>query len=207
MPDRKKVDAYIAKAAEFARPILARLREAFHAACPEIEERLKWGMPSFERNGIVGGMAAFKKHTTFGFWRQNDLEDPDGVMKGKMSGSTLRRAESLDDLPSMRALIDYIQRAVALNIAGTPATTKAAKKSKKAKRAPLPMPDDFAAALKKSKAAKAAFEKFPPSHQREYIEWIVEAKRPETRTKRLAQAIEMIAEGKSRNWKYQPKKT
>ena len=63
-------------------------------------------------------------------------------------------------------------------------------------------PPDLAAALKKNAQARATFDGFSPSHKKEYIEWIVEAKRDETRQRRLSQAIEMLAEGKTRNWKY-----
>lgn len=196
--DRKKVDAYIAKAAPFARPILERVRAAFHAGCPDIEERIKWGVPSFEKHGMVGGIAAFKAHASFGFWRGVELDDPHGILRAKDTASFM--AEKLTDvaqLPPEKILADYVRRAVALNLAGP------SKREKKPTRPPPKVPADLAKALKMDAKARATFTGFPPSHQREYVEWLTEAKRPETRAKRLATTLEWLAQGKSRNWKYE----
>ena len=191
-----RIDAYIERAAPFAQPILRHARALVHEACPEVEESIKWGMPSFSHaGGILCGMAAFKQHASFGFWRHADVvgegEPRDGMGSyGKMT--------SLDDLPPRTTLLAHLRKAMQLNEAGL--------KSPKRKPAPRPAPDtpeDLAAALANNKAANATFDAFPPGCRREYIEWIVEAKRAETRTKRLAQAIEWMAEGKRRNWKYE----
>jgi uncharacterized protein YdeI (YjbR/CyaY-like superfamily) len=192
------VDAYIAKAAPFARPILKKLRQLFHRACPEIEERIKWGAPSFEYKGMVGGFAAFKQHVSFGFWKGTLLKDPHGIFDGTtdsaMGGIKLT---DVSRLPADDILIEYIREAVALNEQGVK-VPKA-----KTKRKPLEVPDYFLAALQKNKKALAAFESFSPSHQREYVEWITEAKQEATREKRLATALEWLAQGKRRNWKYE----
>jgi len=189
-----RVDAYIAKSAEFARPILKHLRAAVHAASPEIEETLKWSMPHFMYKGMLCGMAAFKQHCAFGFWKGKLIADLSDEAMGQFGCIT-----KVSDLPPKRALTAYVKKAMALNDAGVKSPTRI--KSAKAK-APMKVPDDLAAALKKNKKARATFEGFSPSHRREYVEWITEAKREETRAKRLATTLEWLAEGKSRNWKY-----
>ncbi len=196
-----RVDAYIAKSSGFAQPILRHLRKLVHEACPDVEETLKWSMPSFLHGGkILAGMAAFKEHCTFGFWHQEMVAvlGPDGDKESTAMGS-LGRITSLEDLPSDRKLLGYIRKAAALNESGAPARPRPARKT----AAPVEAPKDLAAALKKNKAAAATFEKFSPSHRREYVEWITEARRDETRKKRLSTTIEWLAEGKPRNWKYE----
>ena len=195
-----EVTAYIARQQPFARPILTKLRALFHRACPQIEEKIKWGMPYFDYKGIVGGIAGFKQHTRIMLWKSRKLDDPRGVLKAA------DRATSLADLPSDNAIIDLIKQAVALNEAGVkrPARSRSAKSGSKSRQPPKP-PAELAAALKRNAKAATAFKSFSPSHQREYIEWITEAKQPETRKRRLAQTLEWLAEGKSRNWKYEKK--
>ena len=192
------VDAYIKKSAPFAQPILEKIRSLFHKAHPEMQEVIKWGFPHFEHQGLVGSMAAFKQHCSFGFWKGSLLKDPHKLFVGvgETSMNALKLA-SLDDLPSEKILLTYIREAIALNEAGVKAP-KAAKPKKK-----LIVPDYFLAALKKNKKAHATFEAFSPSHQREYVDWVTEAKREETRQKRLATAIAWMAEGKSHHWKYE----
>lgn len=190
------VDAYIAKAAPFARPILERVRKLFHEGCPAIEETIKWGVPSFEYRGMVGGMAAFKQHATFGLWRFAELPDPHGLFKTK-SPMGAGKFTDVSQLPPDDVLVGYIREAVKLNESGVkPARPKKAKP-------PLKVPAPLMVALRKNKKALATFEAFPPSHKREYVEWIAEAKQEETRERRLATAIEWMARGKSRNWKYE----
>ena len=192
-----RIDAYIERAAPFARPILAHARALVHQACPQVEETIKWGMPTFvHAGGILCGMAAFKQHASFGFWKHalvvGEGEPRDGMGSyGKML--------SLDDFKAKKIVLAHIRKAMKLNEDGVkmPAARKAASKL------PPEMPEDLVAALNKDKAAKATFDAFPPSGRREYIEWIVEAKREETRAKRLAQTVEWLAEGKRRNWKYE----
>jgi len=192
------IDAYIAKAAPFARPILKKLRALFHKACPQISETMKWSFPHFEYQGIVGSMAAFKQHVSVGFWKAALMSDPEGLLKGVGNTSMAAiKVSSLDELPSDGMLLAYIREAVRLNEEGVKI-----QRPKKGTIKPVEVPDFFIAALKKNKEAKATFEKFSPSHQREYVEWIAEAKQDATRQKRLATAIEWLAEGKPRNWKY-----
>ncbi len=189
-----RVDAYIAKAAPFARPILAHLRELVHRADPAIEETIKWGMPFFECGGIVGHMAAFKAHCAFGIWRGGQLEKTgkEGEAMGQFG-----RIATLGDLPPDATIVALAKKAVARNLAGE----KAARPVKRAKE-PIPMPPELAGALAKNRAARATFDGFPPGHQREYLEWITEAKTAATRDKRIATAVEWLALGKTRNWKY-----
>ena len=193
-----QVDAYIARSADFARPVLERVRRAYHKACPQIEEEIKWGVPHFACKGMVGGMAAFKRHVSFGFWKSRLMKDPHGLFtSGPKASMCVVKVGGVSDLPAERVLVQYIKEAVALNEAGVK-ESRAKTVSKKPPKAPV----DLAAALKKSAKARATFEAFSPSHRREYIEWITEAKRDETRQKRLLTAIEWMAEGKARNWKY-----
>ncbi len=191
-----RIDAYIDRAAPFAQPILTRVRELVHQACPDVEESIKWGMPSFSHaGGILCGMAAFKRHASFGFWK-HALVVGEGQQRDGM-GSYGKMA-SLEDLPPEKTLLAHIRKAMKLNEDGVKSPAR-----KSAPKPPPQAPDDLLAALKKNKAAKATFDAFPPGCKREYIEWIVEAKREETRAKRLAQAVEWMAEGKRRNWKYE----
>jgi len=193
-----RLDAYIAKSGEFARPILRHLRALIHESCPTVEETMKWSHPSFVLDGrILCGIAAFKAHCTFGFWHQEMqkvLERDLG--KANDAAGLLGRITQVADLPDDATMRRYLKQAAALMASAAPA--RPAGKPKPA----LAMPADLAAALKKNKAAGKAFENFSPSHRREYIEWITEAKREETRQKRLATALEWLAEGKPRNWKY-----
>lgn len=194
-----KIDAYIARAPEYARPILEKLRALYHRACPDIEETIKWGCPHFEYRGLVGGMAAFKQHVRHIFWKASLLKDPLGLFR--TVGETCMGAVKVTDvseLPPDKVLVAYIREAIALNEQGVklPAPKRRSPKA-------LEIPDDFLAALRKNKKALATFEAFPPSHQREYVEWVTEAKQQATRERRLAQAVEWMAEGKPRNWKYQ----
>lgn len=190
-----RIDAYIAASAEFARPILEEIRKRVHAACPQVEETIKWGMPNFvHAGGILCGMAAFKQHASFGYWKHALVM---GEAERDGMGSYGRLA-SMRDLPPRTRMQADLKKAMRLNEDGV----KPERRKPASKPAPE-IPGDLAAALDKDKAAKATFDGFPPSCKREYIDWIVEAKREETRAKRLAQAVEWMAEGKRRNWKYE----
>ena len=191
------VDTYITNSAEFARPILKRLRALMHEACPTIEETIKWGVPHFEYKGVVAGMAAFKQHAAFGFWKQRLIKDPTGFFSKGESGMGGRKIRSVSELPSDAELLRFIREAVALNEQGVKVKRVAKKKP------PVKAPPYLLAALRKNAKARAAFEGFSPSQRREYIEWLTEAKQEATRDRRLATAIEWMAEGKTRNWKYQ----
>ena len=193
----KRVDAYIAKSADFARPILEHIREVVHEGCPEVEETIKWGFPNFLHKGMLCNMAAFKEHCAFGFWKAKLVLDESDRRPDEAMGQ-LGRITRLADLPPRRKLVGYVKKARELNDAGV----KVARRRAATPRAALEPPAELIAALKKSKKAKDSFEAFPPSHKREYIEWITEAKTDATRQRRLAQAIEWIADGKPRNWKY-----
>jgi uncharacterized protein YdeI (YjbR/CyaY-like superfamily) len=190
----ERVDAYIEKSPAFAKPILKHLRALVHATCPSAEETIKWRMPMFMHHGILCGMAAFKQHCAFVLFKYK-LVFEDQVTSDEAMGQ-FGRITALSQLPSDKYIATYIRKGMKLNESGVKLSRAPAKKT------PLKIPDDLSAALKKNKRALAVFEKFAPSHKREYIEWITEAKRDETRAKRLAQAVEWMAEGKPRNWKY-----
>lgn len=199
-----RIDAYIKKAEPFAQPILIHLRELVHKGCPEVEENIKWGMPSFEYKGPYFGMASFKKHCAFGFWKAKLLKDPKKYLgiranEGGEAMGNFGRVEKLKDLPPDKVMLDFFKQAKKLNDEGIKLPKKTVAKKE------LKTPPYFLEALKKNKQAKMVFEEFSPSHKREYVEWITEAKTEATRDKRMAQAIEWMAEGKPRNWKYMRK--
>ena len=193
-----RVDAYIAKSANFAQPILRHLRALVHAACPAAEETIKWGMPSFTYRGILCGLAGFKAHCAFGFWHQGTtkiIKQAGG--KAEQAMGSLGRITSLADLPGDRAMIRYIRQAAKLNESGAPARPRPQPKK------PLAVPADLSIALKKNAKAAKVFKDFSPGARRDYIEWITEARREETRQTRLATAIQWMAAGRRRNWKYE----
>ena len=194
-----RVDAYIAKSADFAKPILKYLRKVVHAGCPDVQETLKWSMPHFDYKGLMCGMAAFKEHCAFGFWKESLVFDS-GKTTEKTAMGSFGCIKSLADLPNEKTLIGYVKKAAALNDAGI----KVPRRAQPRKREALATPDYFTAALKKNAKARKTFENFSPSHRREYLQWVTEAKREETRQERLATTIKWLAEGKARHWKYQP---
>jgi uncharacterized protein YdeI (YjbR/CyaY-like superfamily) len=196
------IDAYIANCAPFAQPILNDLRATVHKAVPEVEEAIKWSHAFFLLNGVIlCNMAGFKAHCSFGLWGTEVTKDlrADGVAQGGSMGS-FGRITSLDELPPRKQLIAYIQQAAKPIAEGT--RTKAWSRPKVAKPEPE-VPPALAAALKKDKAAAKRFETMSPSCRREYCDWIASAKQEATRDKRIATAVEWIAEGKQRNWKYE----
>lgn len=194
-----RVDAYIAKSSEFAKPILTYLRGVIHQGCPSLVESIKWGTPTFEHHGIMVGIAAFKQHCTLGFWKAPLLMlDGKPVSKEMESGADqFGKLTSIKDLPAKSKLLKLVKDAAALNEAGVTIERKPRSAPK-----PVEVPADLTKALQKSVRARATFEAFPPSHRREYVQWIVEAKTEETRKRRLDTAIEWLSEGKPRNWKY-----
>jgi uncharacterized protein YdeI (YjbR/CyaY-like superfamily) len=196
-----RIDAYIAKSAAFAKPILKHLRKIVHAGCPKVQETMKWSMPHFDYKGVMCGMAAFKQHCVFGFWKEALIFDPDKIAEKTAMGS-FGCIKSLADLPNEKTLVVYVKKAAALNEAGI----KAPGRTQPKKKEPLAVPDDFSGALKKSAKARKTFGDFAPSKQREYVEWVTEAKRPETRQERLVTSIQWLSEGKARHWKYMPAK-
>jgi len=191
-----RIDRYISDAAAFAQPILKHLRKLVHSADPEVEETLKWGFPHFQHKGMMCSMAAFKEHCSFGFWKSE-------LILGKNTDDSgmghFGRITALSDLPSDRTLLGYIKEAVRLNETGT----KLPARSQPKQRKPLVVPDYFSAALRRNKKAQETFKNFSYSHQKEYVEWVEEAKREETRAKRLETSLAWLTEGKSRHWKYQ----
>jgi len=189
-----RVDAYIAKSADFAKPILVHIRAVVHAACPEVDENIKWSAPAFMYKGMLCGMAAFKQHATFGFWK-HPLVTGSPRETGSMG---FARLTTVADLPPKQQLAAYVKKAMALNDAGVKIERKPTARARK----PVTVPTELSAALAKNKKARGTFEVFSPSHKREYVDWITDAKSEETRARRLQTAIEWMAEGKPRNWKY-----
>ena len=206
MPKRDpRVDAYIAKSSDFAKPILQHFRGIVDDACPESEETIRWGTPSWQYAGaLLCSMAAYKQHCSYGFWKAPLL-----VYRGKPVGfgkdAQFGHITSLSALPPRTALVRLVKQAAKLNEDGVKESVMST--SRRQARKPLPTtPADLTRALADNKKARNTFESLAPSHKREYIEWITEAKRDETRAQRLASTLEWLGEGKPRNWKYMTKK-
>jgi uncharacterized protein YdeI (YjbR/CyaY-like superfamily) len=204
LKNNPKIDAYIAKAQPYAKPILLHIRELVHKACPDVEEKIKWGFPHFDYRGeMMCSMAAFKQHAVMGFWKAPLMKDKrlSENAKSEVSMGHMGRLASVKDLPSDKILTGYIKEAMKLNDEGIKLPPRARPKE----QIELAVHAYLKTALKKVKKAQTAFDNFPPSHRKEYITWFEEAKTEETRDKRLAQGMEWMAEGKSRNWKYMKK--
>lgn len=198
----RRVDAYIAKAAPFAQPVMEHLRELVHRACPEVEETMKWSMPFFVYRGqILVNMAAFKQHCSFGLWGGDVAATmrKDGAL-GTEDVGRMAKIASVKDLPNDKALLGYLRQATAFVDGGGKTFPKRGTKKEKPE---VEVPAELAAALRKNKTAAKVFREFSPGCRREYVEWIADAKRQETRARRVVQAVEWIAEGKARNWKYE----
>ena len=196
----RRVDAYIIASAEFAKPVLSHLRKVIHAGCPDVEETIKWGFPHFMYKGILCSMASFKEHCAFGFWKGSLLEDREKTLEkvGKTAMGHLGRITALSDLPSEKVLLRYIKEAMALNDEGV----KVPSRSKPKGDRKLDVPGDLMAALRKNKKALATFKGLNYTNKKDYVEWVTEARRDETRRRRLETAVAWMAEGKPRNWKY-----
>jgi uncharacterized protein YdeI (YjbR/CyaY-like superfamily) len=197
-----RVDEYIAKAADFAKPILEHVRELVHKGCPEVEETIKWGMPSFEYKGPFFGMASFKAHCALGFWKTKLLNDPNHYLSPRASQGgeamgNFGKVKNIEDLPPNKIILDFIKQAKKLNDDGVKLPPRTKKMSK-----PLVVPTYISAAIKSNKKALSTFNAFSPSNKKEYVQWVTEAKTEATREKRLKTALKWMAEGKIRNWKY-----
>ena len=193
-----RTDAYIAKSADFAQPVLEHLRAVVHAACPQVEETIKWGFPHFMYKGMMCSMASFKAHCAFNFWKAELLmaEEANREAMGQFG-----RIASIKDLPSKKVLAAYVKQAMKLNDEGVQSPARA--KPRAAEPRVLEIPDYLVAALKAMPAARKHFDAFTPGKKREYVDWLTEAKTEATRLRRLEQAVEWIAEGKAKNWKYE----
>jgi uncharacterized protein YdeI (YjbR/CyaY-like superfamily) len=198
MSKSPEIDAYIADAADFARPILEKVRRLFHKACPEIEEEIKWRFPHFVHKGIVAGMAAFKNHVGVGFWKEKLIPELHGKFTGTGNQSfSAMKFTDVSELPSDKVLLAAIKRAVKLN----EDDVKLPKRPPKPK-VELVVPDDLAAVLKKHAKARTTWDDLSYSCRREYIQYVTEAKRPETRQKRLEQSLDNLLHGRKHNWQY-----
>lgn len=184
-----RIDDYIAQSADFAKPVLARVRKLIHAACPNVEETIKWSFPFYTYQGVLAGTPAFKRHCALIFWKGK-------FILGKDRKKFMRLTSSAD-LPGDKILLGYIRKAVELNKAGTKTT-----KRRKTTASKVSVPSDVIAAFAKNKKSLTTFEALSSSHRREYIEWITQAKREETRIRRIQTAVKWLAKGKSFNWKY-----
>ena len=194
----KRVDAYITAAPPFARPILRHLRALVHSACPAAEETLKWGRPHFMYRGMLCGMSAFKQHCAFGFWKGSLVVAPAARPTAGGMGQ-FGRVTMVADLPSARAMKALVRAAMALNEAGIPTP----RRGNASPKPPPKIPADLGRALKANATARVTFAALSPSGQREYVEWLGDAKRADTRRRRLVTSLEWLAAGKGRNWQYE----
>ena len=198
-----RIDLYIYNAADFARPILLHLRELIHVACPDVEETIKWSFASFDYKGPMCSMASFKQHCAFGFWKASLMKDKSLIANAESESAMghYGKITTLKDLPPDKKIIAHIKEAMMLNEKGIKLPPKKVTTRKKE----IVAPDYFLKQLKKNKKALITFNSFSPSHKREYLEWIIEAKTDDTKNRRMDKAIEWMSEGKSRNWKYMKK--
>ena len=198
-----RIDLYIYNAADFARPILLHLRELIHFTCPDVEETIKWSFASFDYKGPMCSMAAFKQHCAFGFWKASLMKDKSLIANAESESAMghYGKITTLRDLPPDKKIIAHIKEAMMLNEKGIKLPPKKVTTRKKE----IVAPDYFLKQLKKNKKALITFNSFSPSHKREYLEWIIEAKTDDTKNRRMDKAIEWMSEGKSRNWKYMKK--
>ncbi len=198
-----KVDLYISKAADFAKPILNHLRDLVHKACPDVEEKIKWGFPHFDYKGMMCSMAAFNQHCAFTFWKAALMKDKTLIANAESESAMghFGKITSKKDLPADKKIIGYINEAMILNEKGIKLSQKKATATKKE----IVVPDYFLKQLRSNKKALTTFENFSPSNKKEYVEWVIEAKTDETKNRRMKTAIEWMSEGKPRNWKYMKK--
>jgi uncharacterized protein YdeI (YjbR/CyaY-like superfamily) len=196
-----RVDAYINKSADFAKPVLKHFRELIHKTCPDVEEKMKWSFPHFDYlDGPMASMASFKQHCAIGFWKASLMKSGKELVdnaKSEVSMGHLGRITSVKDLPKDTVIVKYIREAMKLNKEGIKLSN--AKPGKKKK---LEIPDYFMKALSKNKKALKTFEGFNHTNKKEYVTWVTGAKTEATRDSRLAIALEWMGEGKIRNWKY-----
>jgi uncharacterized protein YdeI (YjbR/CyaY-like superfamily) len=198
------VDAYIGKAKPFAQPILWHVRELLHMSVPGVEEEMKWSRPFFVYRGIIlGNISAFKEHCSMGLWGEEITAKlrAEGLVSSEAMGS-FGRLTSVKDLPADKKLAAYFKFAAKAIDDGS-RTKSIERPVQRVAKPELDVPEELTVALKKNKVAQKVFEGFAPSHRRDYIEWIVDAKRDETRAKRVTQTVDWLAEGKRRNWKYE----
>ncbi|MEJ7692383.1 YdeI/OmpD-associated family protein [Daejeonella sp.] len=196
-----RIDEYIANSVSFAQPILIHLRHLIHESCPDVTETMKWSFPHFEYSGeILCSMASFKKHCSFGFWKASLMNDPHNLLQtiGKTAMGSMGQIIDVSDLPSDTILNEYIKEAAQLNREGVKVPSKPKTELKK----DSVVADDIIEALGANPAAMKTFESFSPSNKKEYVEWITGAKTEATRKSRLESAVEWMAEGKIRHWKY-----
>lgn len=200
MPNQdKRVDAFIASAQPFAKPILRHIRELVHDVCPDVEESIKWGMPAFSYHGTLLIVGSFKEHVAVNFWKGSSIFRDEKPAQEREGMGSLGKIHSLGELPSDRVFSAYLKKAIAYNLEHEKSPLKVQRKRKP----DLPVPTYLETALSKNKKARASFDGLTPGRRREYIEWLQEAKTDATRDKRLKQALEWIAEGKGRNWAYE----
>ncbi|WPU95271.1 YdeI/OmpD-associated family protein [Mucilaginibacter sabulilitoris] len=196
-----KVDEYIATSADFAKPVLEHWRQLIHDNCPDVVEAIKWGFPHFDYKGdFMCVIASYKNHCSFTFLKAELMND--ARLKDSKTLKPIQRflgkVTKLSDLPPDEEFIGMLKEAMVLNEKGIKVM---APKSDKPKV--LEMPDYFSEKLAGNAKAKAVFESKSDSFRKDYIIWISDAKTDATRQKRMEEAIEWIAEGKGRFWKYE----
>lgn len=196
-----RVDAYLASSAEFARPIMTHLRELIHRRCPAVVEEIRWGIPHFDYAGdMMCVFAAHRAHCSFTFLKESIMSDPRLQQNPGLPAAKryMGRLASLENLPRDGELIALIGEAMQLNEQGIKVAPRPPKPP-----AQLEIHPEFSQALADNAAAQAIFDKQSPSFRKEYLVWINDAKTEATRSKRIAESLEWIAEGKRRFWKYQ----
>lgn len=205
MEKNSKVDEYILNAAVFAQPILSKMRSIIEEAEPHIEETIKWGFPCFTyRNKIICSVSAYKNHCVFRFWQGSSLEDSDGILAkvGETEMGELSKIKKIEDLPDSEVIVKYIREAIELSQKGSSKKPMSKEKKLTVDLKSVDLPEIFSSFPIQAEK----FDSLSPSHRKEYISWIFEAKTEETKLKRIKTMMEWLLEGKSRNWKYEKNK-
>lgn len=186
---KEQIDEYIAGKEAWARPFLTKLRQLVLTANPKMEQEWKWKAPAFTHHGIVCLLWGFKAHVSLTFSDGNLLDDPNQVFDD-CGGNEHNRALKLragDTIPE-KQIVAWVKSACEINEKGLKPKAKQAAPKAKA----VTVSADFDKALKKNKAVKEFFDSLSPSCKRAYTEWVDEAKREETKLKRIAKGIEAL---------------
>jgi hypothetical protein len=200
-----QVTAYAAAMPAYAQPIFAHLRALIHTTCPDTDEAIKWSIPHFERDGdYLCIFAASPGHASFTFYKQQLMSDP--RLRDNLNLPAIKRfmgrLTSLSDLPDDATLAAMLQEAADLNARGVRLPDRAPK-TPPVIDMPSAVATAVATALAANPAAQAVWDAKSAAWRKDYLVWITAAKTDPTRDARIAEALDWIADGKARFWKYQ----
>ncbi|MCB0792148.1 MAG: DUF1801 domain-containing protein [Flavobacteriales bacterium] len=200
MIETERINSHIAEQDEWKRRLMVRLRQLIHQVDPGIEETWRWNGPHFDRNGIMLGMSAHKTCVSIWFHKGALLKDPrrlfEPLEKDEAKGMRVYKLKESDAIDE-KAFTELVKQAVKLNEDGVKLSeAKPARKT-------LVVPPELESVLKKDQHAMTNWEGFSYSKKKDYIEWVTDAKREETRKRRIAQAFQLIRDGLALNERYE----